>query len=128
VAGLARESVRNGARLIVNQTNDAWFDPWWAQWQHMAQSVLRAVETGVPVIRCANSGVSCFIDRSGRVLDVLEEGGKVRFPGFRTSEVQVPMGPFEPTFYTRHGDVFAITCALVAALAGLAAWRARNAA
>lgn len=128
VAGLARESVRNGARLIVNQTNDAWFDPWWAQWQHMAQSVLRAVENGVPVIRCANSGVSCFIDRSGRVLDVLEEGGQVRFPGFRTSELLVPMGPFEPTFYTRHGDVFAITCALVTLLAGIAAWRARTAA
>lgn len=126
VPSLARETVRNGARLIINQTNDAWFDPWWAQWQHMAHSVFRAVENGVPVIRAANSGVSCFIDRRGRVLDVLEEGGRVRFPGFRTSAVEVPMEPFAPTFYTRHGDVFAWSGVWVLVLGVVQTWRARR--
>jgi apolipoprotein N-acyltransferase len=127
VASLAREAVQNGARLLINQTNDAWFDPWWAQWQHMAHSILRAVENGVPVIRCANSGVSCFIDARGRVVEVLERDGQVRFPGYVTGELALPGPEFQPTFYTRHGDLFARTCVLVVLLAAWSALRHRRA-
>jgi len=127
VAALAREAVHNGARLLINQTNDAWFDPWWAQWQHMTHSILRAVENGVPVIRCANSGVSCFIDARGRVVHRLDRHGQVRFPGFTTGEVAVPGEAFQPTFYTRHGDVFAGTCLALVAAVGLARLRSRRA-
>ena len=125
VSDLARESVRNGARLLVNQTNDAWFDPWWGQWQHMAHSILRAVENGVPVIRCANTGVSCFIDARGRVVEALTRDGQVNFPGFSTGELSIPGPGFRPTFYTRHGDVFALTCLFVSALGAVALWRDR---
>lgn len=112
VAALARESVRNGARMLVNQTNDAWFDPSGASRQHMIQCVFRCVENGVPAVRCANTGVSCAIDRWGRVYDVLDDGaGQVRVSGFRLSAVEVPDAGLPPTFYTRHGDLFAQACA-----------------
>lgn len=115
VASLARASVRNGARLLVNQTNDAWFDPSSASRQHMIQCVFRCVENGVPAVRCANTGVSCFIDRSGRVYDVLDDGeGRTRVSGCRTSALRVPEQDLPLTFYTRHGDVFAWACLFIA--------------
>ncbi len=113
VAALGRESVRNGARFLINQTNDAWFDPSAASRQHMAHGVFRAVENRVPMVRVANSGVSCAIDHRGRVQDVIADGeGKVRVPGFRVTPVLTPPDRMALTFYTRHGDVFAVAMLL----------------
>lgn len=115
VASLARESVRNGARLLVNQTNDGWFDAYTEPNQHKMQCVLRCVENGVPAVRAANTGVSCFIDRRGRVYDVLAgPDGGTYVVGFRTSAIDVPGEELPLTFYTRHGDVFGAACAILA--------------
>ena len=111
VASLSRESVRNGARLLINQTNDGWFEPSCASKQHMIQCVFRCVENGVPAIRCANTGVSCVIDRSGRVIAMLtDKKGCTSIVGFKKASVDVPGETFPPTFYNRHGDVFAWLC------------------
>jgi len=70
------------------------------------------VENGVPAVRAANTGVSCFIDRRGRVHDVLsDENGNTFVVGFRTSAVEVPGADMPLTFYTRYGDLFAQACA-----------------
>jgi apolipoprotein N-acyltransferase len=107
VAPLARESVRNGARLLINQTNDAWFDPSAGSRQHMAHCVLRCVENRVPAVRVGNTGVTCSIDSFGRMEGVLKNSdGRVAFPGFLCTSVTVPGEGFELTPYTRHGDVF----------------------
>jgi len=53
---------------IVNVTNDAWFGRTPGPWQHLHQTRLRAVETGLPVIRVANNGISAVIDPHGRVI------------------------------------------------------------
>lgn len=130
VAHLARESVRNGARMLVNQTNDAWFDPSAASRQHMVQSILRAVENGVPLVRVANTGVSCVIDRRGAVQARLEdEQGHTRVKGFKLAEVR-PAPPAMPlTFYTRYGDVIPASAGLTAlALVLVLGWRERRAA
>ena len=117
VARLARESVRNGARLLVNQTDDGWFDAKVEPLQHMMHGVFRCVENGVPTVRAANTGVSCAIDRFGRVHDVLDDGfGNTFIAGFRFMSVAVPPTDMPLTFYTRHGDLFARLC-LLAALA-----------
>lgn len=115
VAHLARTAVRGGARLLINQTNDAWFDPSSASRQHMAQCVLRCVENAVPALRVANTGVSCAIDRRGAVMAVLEDGaGGTVFAGFKTVTIRLSPPEQPLTFYTRHGD-------LLPALAGLLA-------
>lgn len=59
------------ADLIVNVTNDAWFGDTPGPYQHFRQAQLRAVETGRPVVRAANTGISGLIDRHGRVVDAL---------------------------------------------------------
>ena len=129
VAALSRESVRNGARLLINQTNDGWFEPSFASKQHMIQCVFRCVENGVPAVRCANTGVSCVIDRSGRVTAMLtDDKGCTRVAGFKKATVEVPGEPWAMTFYTRHGDMFAGLCTglCLAALFVLRPWRSRG--
>lgn len=115
LAYLARDAVRNGARLLINQTNDAWFDRPFAERalvlrssasrQHMAQCVLRCVENRVPALRVGNTGVTCSVDAFGRLLDVLQSAdGGTTFAGWSVNEVRVPGHDHPPTFYTRHGD------------------------
>jgi len=64
---LARESVLDGAELLVVITNDGWYKDSPAVWQHLAHAVFRSVENGRSTVRCASSGVSAFIDGKGRV-------------------------------------------------------------
>ena len=126
VAKLARRAVRDGARLLVNQTNVAWFRESPAAWQHMTHSVFRAVENGVPVVRAANTGVSCRIDRHGRrsSQDTLSDAdGNTFIKGFQIMEHTLP-GPDAPlTFYTRFGDLFGWTGVVITGMLLLTAWR-----
>lgn len=62
------------AKWIVNLTNDAWFGDTPGPWQHLRQSVVRAVEEGLPVVRVANRGISGVIDPYGRLRSTLPIG------------------------------------------------------
>lgn len=111
---LARRSVRNGARLLINQTNDAWFDPSAASRQHMILSIFRTVENRVPMVRSANSGFSCHISAAGAIREVLVgEANRHDGPGFQLTSVTIPPDGMAPTLYNRYGDVFAWLCLLV---------------
>lgn len=68
---LAREFTRRGADFLAVITNDAWFGPTSAGYQHEQASIFRAIENGVPVVRAANTGVSSFISARGQVLSRL---------------------------------------------------------
>ncbi|MEM1040273.1 MAG: apolipoprotein N-acyltransferase [Pseudomonadota bacterium] len=59
---------------IVNVTNDAWFGATAGPYQHAHQAQIRAVETGLPVVRAANSGISMVVDGAGRVRNQLGLG------------------------------------------------------
>lgn len=108
---LSRRAVKEGARLLVNQTNDAWFERSWASRQHMAHCVFRCIENRVPAVRCANNGVSCFIDSNGTINSELkDEMGSTFSQGTLAHWTLVPGEDHPLTFYTRHGDVFAWTC------------------
>ncbi|HSQ42161.1 MAG TPA: apolipoprotein N-acyltransferase, partial [Fibrobacteraceae bacterium] len=66
---IMRTMVANGTRLVVNITNDGWFGRTTAPGQHANLIRYRAVESGLPVARCANSGISLFYDPHGRIFE-----------------------------------------------------------
>lgn len=66
VPGVAREHARAGARVLLNLSNDAWYAGTAASAQLLAQARLRAIETGLPVVRVANAGQSAVIAPTGR--------------------------------------------------------------
>jgi apolipoprotein N-acyltransferase len=63
---LSREYRQNGAEILVNITNDAWFGRSIAPYQHEAHLALRAIENRVGIVRSANTGISAYIDPLGR--------------------------------------------------------------
>ena len=112
MARLASRFVRQGARMLVNQTNDAWFDPSAGSRQHLCHCVFRCVENRVPSVRAANTGVTCAIDRTGRITRMLKNAkGEIRTADALTMQVWIPAPDMPLTFYTRYGDVFARICA-----------------
>ena len=73
VSGVCRELVfdENGRRadILVNLTNDGWFMDWDpSRRTHMLIARWRCIELGTPMIRSANTGVSCVIDQNGGVV------------------------------------------------------------
>ena len=65
---IARHFVKNGAELLVNITNDAWYGRSSAAYQHLAISIFRAVETKRYLLRAANTGITAVIDPYGRLV------------------------------------------------------------
>ena len=124
VANLARRDVADGARLLVNLTNDAWFDDALAPMQHMRAAALRTVENRVPLLRAANTGVTCAIDRTGRITALLRDDatGRTSAPGVLRAAVLAPPDGMRLTFYTRFGDIGGVPCAAATALWLIAGW------
>jgi apolipoprotein N-acyltransferase len=114
---LARESVQAGAEVLVVLTNNAWFGEGGAAYQHAAHSVLRAIETRRPVIRCGNGGWSGWIDEFGNIRAVLEdESGSIYFRGAQILEVTRDMRwSGKQSYYTQKGDWFLLACVGLAA-------------
>lgn len=109
IEGIARQFVRQGAGLLVNMTNDAWFKDTKAPFMHAQASVFRSVENRRPLVRAANTGVSCSIDASGRMVQAVadERGKKTYVSGYAIMKVRFDQ---QETFYTRYGDVFIMAC------------------
>jgi apolipoprotein N-acyltransferase len=106
-----------GANLLVDITNDAWFLQSAGSHQHLANAVFRCVEMRRPMVRAANTGVTCFVNQFGRVIQVLrDDTGSTFTEGVLTGEIKVPI-EHDLTFYTRHGELFAKLCAIVTAIA-----------
>ncbi|SME91255.1 apolipoprotein N-acyltransferase [Desulfovibrio gilichinskyi] len=66
---LAQERVAQGANLLINISNDAWYGKTSAPYQHLGLVSLRAVEQGRYLIRCTNTGISACIDPLGNITD-----------------------------------------------------------
>ncbi len=124
----AREHVEADTDMLVNLTNDGWFGEGAAQWQQTANAVFRAVENGIPLARCSNNGITCWIDARGRLRDILGAPDKVYGPGVLLADIPLERGGAarRATFYNRHGDCFGWGCCAAAwGFLGLA-WRRRD--
>jgi len=131
---LARADVQAGADALVVLTNNAWFGEGGAAYQHAAHSVLRAVETRRPVLRCGNAGWSGWIDEFGSLRAVLlrdsngqlttdprTTDGTIYFRGTQTVNVtQDARWIGRESYYMQHGDWFVAWCAGLAALGAAA--------
>ena len=114
--GLARDRVRDGADVLVNLSNYAWYGAGMRE-QALDLARLRAVEARRPVIVCANDGPTAVIDGNGEIRARLAEGAK----GALFAEVPLD-GRGSP--HAAGGPVFALLAAAAGLGAALAGWSA----
>jgi apolipoprotein N-acyltransferase len=96
--GFMRQYVKQGANLVCIITNDGWWKKTPGHKQHMNYARLRAIETRTWVARSANTGISCFIDPNGNVIDPqpYNTAAAIRLP--------IPVTNTPASFYARYGD------------------------
>jgi len=99
------KKVKRGANLLVNSTNDGWYLSTAGPYQHFVAAVFRAVETKRPLIRCANTGISAYIDEFGKIKSATALNEKT----ILTVDVKLSANP-RKTFYTNYGNAFIFLC------------------
>lgn len=97
---LVRRFVKNGATLLVNVSNDAWFGNTAGARQHLAHARMRAIETDRDIVRVTNSGISALLTAEGQVIDELPQF----IAGSQFWQAQARRNL---TTYVRYGDWFA---------------------
>jgi apolipoprotein N-acyltransferase len=111
-----RHFAANGAGVLVNISDDAWYGDTSAPWQHLNMARMRAIENRRWILRDTNDGVTAAVDPYGRITQSVPRhiftSLAVRY-GYRS----------DITFYSRYGDVFALLCALIVLAAAAAAYR-----
>jgi len=115
VASMFRGPGGKRAQLLVNITNDGWFNAY-EKAQHLQAATFRSIENRVWTARANNTGMSGFIDSTGKVVEMLgadREGWAMQRVGLDE----------RLTFYTRFGDVFAMICAVGSVIGLVVAWR-----
>ncbi len=109
VAPLVRHFRKDGADFMVNITNDAWFHDSSELDQHLAVMAFRAVENRISIVRAANNGISSFIAPNGEIYDYLINEGKHKdVEGILCNKIRFENSVH--SWYTKYGDVFAISC------------------
>jgi apolipoprotein N-acyltransferase len=101
-----RRFARDGAQVLFNISNDAWFGKSAARFQHFEIVRMRALENRRWIVRSTNNGISAAIDPAGRVTREL--------PPFREATAILGFN-YEPstTFYTRNGDWLIWLCVVI---------------
>jgi apolipoprotein N-acyltransferase len=112
---LTRRAVKRGAEILINITNDAWYGESSAPYQLLAMAAMRSVETKVPMVRVANTGISAVILPTGQITAATPLS-------VRTTEIQEVAYRPERTIYTIVGDLFAEICFALGIAALLWAW------
>lgn len=93
-----RNYVRNGANLICIITNDGWWKNTPGHKQHMNYARLRAIETRTWIARSANTGISCFIDPTGTVINPQPYNTSAAL------KLSIPATNHSTTFFVKYGD------------------------
>jgi apolipoprotein N-acyltransferase len=105
------------AAMLVNVSNDAWFGDSLAPHQHLEMARVRALETGRPMLRATNTGISAIIDHSGEITQQSEQ--------FEVAVVRGSVTPMQgATPYVQIGNrpivLLSVACLL------LCGWRCRE--
>ncbi len=106
----ALEHVDKGAQLLALVTNDAWFGDTSAPTQHLAYGAWRAAETGLPLVRAANTGISAAFDARGRLIKATELNEKAGF----VVEVEYPLSRATLAHNWQYAGQASLALALVA--------------
>ncbi len=106
---LVRQFAAKGAEALVTISNDGWFGHSAARAQHLDMVRMRAVENRRWIPRSTNDGITACVDPAGRV--------RVRPPNYERAAVSTGYNYIsEQTFYTKHGDWFALGCVAASAV------------
>lgn len=108
-ADLAQDRVSQGANILINISNDAWFGDTSAPHQHLQLSALRAIEQGRYVVRSTNTGLSAFIDPLGHI-----RPAGPQFEAFAAADVVHPRT--ELTFFHQYYNGLQVTLGVLAAI------------
>ena len=107
--GLVRRFAANGAEVLFNISNDGWFGRSAAREQHLQLVRMRAAENRRWILRSTNDGITASVDPAGRV--------RMALPKYERAATQTGFNYIAAqTFYSRHGDWFAWSCALASAI------------
>lgn len=127
VPRLERKFIRSEPQVIINVTNDGWFQQSEGSAQHFQNALFRSIELRRPMLRCANRGMTCVISTTGSTVDpvtneerrLLDENGSLFHRGFILSSFYVPTDGYV-TLYARFGDWFAVGCLIFATIWSIA--------
>jgi len=115
--GLIRRISAQHPNLLVNITNDTWFGEKAEPWQHLALAVYASVEQRVSMVRAVNSGVSTFIDPTGRIIEKTYAVDPHFHPTPASAALaKLPLLEAGHTLFAKVGNLFAYLCAICIAL------------
>jgi apolipoprotein N-acyltransferase len=117
---IARQFTSEGADVLINISNDGYLGPTAVMRQHLANAVFRAVENDRPLLRVTNTGITAFITPRGQVKDETRPFQQE----VRTWTIMRASSP--PSFYAKHGDLFAAGCAILSVMALILSFRKRG--
>ena len=111
MAPLIRKNTSHQTQILINLTNDAWFGRSSAQWQHIRAAQFRAIEMGIPIVKAANNGISCWASQFGFLNDIRFDNSpkkSVYDAGYKAFKIKIR--PPRHTFYKAIGDWWSILC------------------
>lgn len=112
VGSWVRRFVRQEPQLMVNVTNDGWFNHSSANEQHWRNAAFRCIELRRSMVRAANTGVSAALAPNGAVIaDLRDSSGSPFTRGVMTATL--PVGCTEMTLYALFGDWAVLACFLL---------------
>jgi apolipoprotein N-acyltransferase len=104
-----RQFTANGAQVLINISDDAWYGETGAPFQHLQMARMRALENHRWILLATNNGVTASIDPYGRIVKWAERN-------VRTALTVPFAAQTEVTFYSRYGDGFAWICVVISLL------------
>lgn len=115
-SSLCRDFVRDGADVLINETNDSWSKTHSAEIQHFVAARFRSIELRRTLVRSTNGGVSAVIGPDGAILDSL--------PLFEATSkmVSIPVYKGERSPYLDYGDWFVALLACILAMIACILW------